>query len=98
VQHPKAVLRTLSGTGRPLRIKVEMNTFERAPAPSTTLRPLAVAISWFTGSADIPTFALEVLASLELNRGKRPTDYSHCCASRSSRSTTRRSRSRGTRT
>lgn len=39
-QHPKAVLRTRSTTGVPLRVKVEMNTFERAPARPTRKRTL----------------------------------------------------------
>ncbi len=65
-QHPKAVLRTRSTTGMPLRVKVEMNTFERAPARHTTTRTLAVETAWFTGAADVPTFALEELIATKL--------------------------------
>ena len=65
-QHPKAILRTTSTTGMPLRVKVEMNTFERAPARPTTTRTLEVETSWFTGAADVPTFALEELVATKL--------------------------------
>lgn len=65
-QHPKAILRARSTAGMPLRIKVEMNTFERAPARPTTTRPLAVETAWFTGTADVPTFALEELIATKL--------------------------------
>ena len=65
-QHPKVVMRTRSTTGTPLRVKVEMNTFERAPARPTTTRSLTVETAWFTGTADVPTFALEELIATKL--------------------------------
>lgn len=65
-QHPKVILRTQSTTGLPLRVKVEMNTFERAPARPTRKRQLAVETAWFTGTTDVPTFALEELVATKL--------------------------------
>jgi len=65
-RHPKLSLRATTTSGRPLRVKVEMNTFERSPARPITTRPLTVASSWFTGSAEVPTFVLEELIATKL--------------------------------
>lgn len=65
-RHPKLSLRATTASGRPLRVKVEMNTFERSPARPITTRPLSVTSSWFTGSAEIPTFVLEELIATKL--------------------------------
>lgn len=64
--HPKLSLRATTATGQPLRVKVEWNTFERSPARPTTTRPLTVTSSWFTGSAEVPTFVLEELIATKL--------------------------------
>jgi len=65
-RHPKLSLRATTASGRPLRVKVEMNTFERSPAWSITTRPLTVTSSWFTGSAEVPTFVLEELIATKI--------------------------------
>jgi predicted nucleotidyltransferase component of viral defense system len=64
--HPKVLLRTTSSTGAALRVKVEMNTFERSPKRPTTVRRLEVASAWFAGTADVPTFALEELLATKI--------------------------------
>ena len=64
--HPKIVLRTTSSTGAALRVKVEMNTFERSPSRPTTTRRLEITSAWFTGAADVPTFALEELLATKI--------------------------------
>ncbi len=64
--HPKASLRTTSITGGRLRVKVEMNTFERSPARPLTTRTFAVANPWFGGSAEVPTFQLEELTATKI--------------------------------
>jgi len=54
---PKIYLRgePTHGPGK-LRVKVEVNTYERSPArPTTTVRH-AVDSRWFTGAADVPPF------------------------------------------
>jgi Nucleotidyl transferase AbiEii toxin, Type IV TA system len=43
-----------------------MNTFERSPARPTTTRKLAIVSPWFTGAADIPTFAIEELTATKI--------------------------------
>ena len=65
-QHPKVRLLSTFATGAPMRIKIEMNTFERSPIRSIVNRPYAVVSPWFTGSADIPTFMLEELIATKI--------------------------------
>ena len=57
--HPKIRLRAASETdpGASLRIKVEINTHETSPALPTIRLPFSVESSWFTGRADVLTFA-----------------------------------------
>jgi predicted nucleotidyltransferase component of viral defense system len=66
-QHPKIYLRAPfeSGTGR-MRIKVEVNTFERSPARDLVRLPYRVESTWFTGGADVATFAAEELVATKI--------------------------------
>ncbi len=65
-QHPKAKFdSTFSGGGR-MRIKIEMNTFERSPARTTTVRHHVVDSPWFKGEAMVPTFAIEELVATKI--------------------------------
>ena len=65
-RHPKVRLHSTFVTGTPMRVKVEMNTFERSPARPTTTRPLMVDSAWFAGSADIATFEGAELAATKI--------------------------------
>lgn len=65
-QHPKVRLESTFVNGNRMRIKIEMNTFERSPARPTTSRRLNVDSPWFTDHADVPTFALEELAATKI--------------------------------
>ena len=65
-QHPKVKLRSTLVNGAALQVKVEMNTFERSPVRATVTRPLSVASPWFTGEADVPTFAIEELTATKI--------------------------------
>ena len=65
-RHPKVRLESSFVNGNRMRIKIEMNTFERSPARSTTSRSLNVDSPWFTGRAEVPTFALEELAATKI--------------------------------
>ena len=65
-QHPKARLdATFVGGGR-MRVKVEMNAFERSPARPTVTRAFDVDSPWFSGRADVPTFVLEELIATKI--------------------------------
>lgn len=64
--HPKARLRSTFAGGRPLRIKVDINTFERFPARPTVTRDFGIDSPWFSGSARVPTFALEELTATKI--------------------------------
>ena len=65
-RHPEARLRSAFLSGQRLQIKVEMNTFERSPAQPTVTRPFAVDSPWFTGAADVATFAIEELTATKI--------------------------------
>ena len=65
-RYPKVRLDTTFVRGGRMRIKVELNTFERAPARPTVTRALNVDSPWFSGTADVPTFALEELAATKI--------------------------------
>lgn len=64
-EHPKMFLRSTYETGTaPMRVKIEVNTFERSPANPLIRIPYQVESSWFTGGADVLTFTIdEVLAT-----------------------------------
>ncbi|MEX0826851.1 MAG: nucleotidyl transferase AbiEii/AbiGii toxin family protein [Acidimicrobiia bacterium] len=64
-EHPKMFLRAHYETGTgPMRIKIEVNTFERSPARPPVKIPFQVDSSWFTGGAEVLTFMLdEVIAT-----------------------------------
>ena len=66
-QQPKVYFRAPfeSGSGV-MRIKIEMNTFERSPVRPLVQMNHAVDTSWFAGSADVTTFALPELVSTKL--------------------------------
>ncbi len=54
-----------SGTGT-MRIKIEVNTYERSPALPLVRVPLEVNSGWFNGAADVQTFALAELVATKL--------------------------------
>jgi Nucleotidyl transferase AbiEii toxin, Type IV TA system len=53
-------------SGDRIQVKIEMNTFERSPATPTVTRPFVVESAWFSGSADVPTFAVEELTATKV--------------------------------
>ena len=65
-RHPKLRLFSTFESGQPMRIKIEMNTFERSPAQMITTVPFRIDTSWFTGRADVPTFTLEELVATKI--------------------------------
>ncbi len=66
-QQPRVYLRSPFENGAGvMRIKVEMNTFERSPARPPIRVHHEVASSWFSGSAEVATFALPELVATKL--------------------------------
>ena len=65
-RHPKARLISTFESGNRMRLKVEMNTFERFPARPTATRRFVVDSPWYRGSADVPTFVLEELTATKI--------------------------------
>lgn len=63
---PKVYLRTTATSGELLRIKVEVNTYERTPALPLTRVRHDVRSSWFSGSADVQTFVPAELVATKI--------------------------------
>lgn len=49
-----------------MRVKVEVNTFERSPARDLVAVPFLVNSAWFTGEAEVLTFVLAELVATKL--------------------------------
>ena len=66
-QYPKVFLRAPfeSGSGG-MRIKIEVNTFERSPARDLERITSSVESAWFTGTANVVTFSTAELVSTKL--------------------------------
>lgn len=63
-QHPKIRLQgTHESDGSPMRIKIEMNTREREPVLGFVTRRMAITSTWFSGEADVTTFAPEEIVA-----------------------------------
>ncbi len=65
-RYPKVRLDASFARGGRMRVKIELNTFERSPARPTVTRTLNVDSPWFSGTADVPTFALEELVATKI--------------------------------
>jgi len=65
-EHPKMFFRAPFETGGVMRIKIEVNTFERSPARSPIRIPFRVDSSWFTGSAGVLTFTLDEVVATKI--------------------------------
>jgi predicted nucleotidyltransferase component of viral defense system len=66
-QHPKVFFRAPFESGEVvMKVKVEMNTFERSPARPYERVHYSVRSSWFRGDADVATFALPELVATKI--------------------------------
>lgn len=67
----------------PIRLKIEINTWEREAYDKPLLKPFIVRNPWFSGAVEIPTFSNEELlatklrALLQRNKGRDLIDLSH---------------------
>ncbi|MGD9657784.1 MAG: nucleotidyl transferase AbiEii/AbiGii toxin family protein [Methylocystis sp.] len=67
----------------PIRLKLEINTWEREAFGGSTFKPFAVENPWFTGKAEIHAFsneevlATKVRALLQRDKGRDLIDLSH---------------------
>ncbi|MDP3983973.1 MAG: nucleotidyl transferase AbiEii/AbiGii toxin family protein [Acidimicrobiia bacterium] len=66
--HPKVFFRAPfeSGSGRMMRVKVEVNTFERSPARDLIRLAFEVDSPWFAGQAQVQTYQLPELVASKL--------------------------------
>jgi predicted nucleotidyltransferase component of viral defense system len=65
-KYPKIFWKYTSETGRDLKIKIEMNTFERSPAMPLVQVNHAIKTNWYAGNAEIRTFANEEIAATKV--------------------------------
>ncbi len=65
-RHPKVRLDSTFVSGGRMRIKIELNTYERSPARPIISKPFGVDSPWFTGNAKVLTYALEELAATKI--------------------------------
>ncbi|GAB3261366.1 nucleotidyl transferase AbiEii/AbiGii toxin family protein [Nocardioides dilutus] len=67
-EHPKVFLRAASETEptASLKIKVEINTHETSPALPILARPFEVGTEWFSGHAEVRTFASPELIATKI--------------------------------
>jgi len=66
-EHPKMFLRAPYETGGgQMRVKIEVNTFERSPASPPVRIPFRVESSWFSGSAEVLTFTLDEVVATKI--------------------------------
>jgi len=60
---PKMIYRVQADDGRPMRLKVEINTREHTPYFRHVEMPFSMENEWFSGKADIKTFLVEEILS-----------------------------------
>ncbi|MCY4665317.1 MAG: nucleotidyl transferase AbiEii/AbiGii toxin family protein [Acidimicrobiaceae bacterium] len=65
-RHPKVRLDSTFVRGGRMRVKIELNTLERSSARPTVTREFEVDSPWFSGAADVATYALEELAATKI--------------------------------
>ena len=65
-RHPKVRLDSTFVRGGRMRVKIELNTLERVSARPIITKGFDVESPWFSGSADVATFALEELAATKI--------------------------------
>lgn len=66
-KYPKVKFRAPFESGRgSMRIKIEVNTYERSPALPLERVPFAVESAWFAGSADVLTFSTAELVATKI--------------------------------
>ncbi len=66
-EHPKVFLRAPYETGGgQMRVKVEVNTFERSPANPPIRIPFHIESSWHSGSAEVLTFTLDEVVATKI--------------------------------
>lgn len=65
-QYPKIYWQCAAQTGYTIRIKIEINTYERSPALPLTKIGHAIHTAWYTGKADVRVFQNEELAATKI--------------------------------
>lgn len=64
--YPKVLWKTIAESGLPLKIKIEINTFERSPSLPLTVLHHTVDVAWYSSSAEIQVFQVEELVATKI--------------------------------
>lgn len=65
-KYPKVFWKTAAESGQPIKIKIEINTYERTPALPLVMIRHEVASGYYTGCADVRTFQAEEMAATKV--------------------------------
>lgn len=65
-RHPKVRLDSTFVRGGRMRVKIELNTSERSSARPMVTKAFDVDSPWFSGAADVATYAVEELAATKI--------------------------------
>jgi len=65
-KYPKVFWKGTAQTGRRLKIKIEINTYERFPSLSLLDKEYVVRSDWYTKTASVKTFQAEELAATKI--------------------------------
>lgn len=64
--YPKVLWKTTSESGLPLKIKIEINAFERSPSLPLVAMPHAIDVAWCSSKAEIQVFQAEELVATKI--------------------------------
>ena len=65
-KYPKVFWKTISESGQPIRIKIEINTYERIPAMPIAVRQHVINTEYYSSKANITTFQAEELIATKI--------------------------------
>ena len=65
-KYPKAFWKTISESGKPIRIKIEINTYERAPAMPLAVRQHVLDTDYYSSRTSVTTFQPEELIATKI--------------------------------
>jgi len=65
-KYPKVFWKTISESGQPIRIKIEINTYERTPAMPLAVKQYSIDSEYYSTQANVTTFQPEELIATKI--------------------------------
>jgi len=65
-KYPKVLWKTVSESGQPIRIKIEINTYERTPAMPLVVKQFGIDTEYYHSNANVTTFQPEELIATKI--------------------------------